>query len=215
MTKQSRRTRRPCRYWSSDQSLLSSWSAPRQGRPRCTSRRSSGRPLPSHPGASEARIFSAALSSSAGSACGRASAQGSSRCRSRASVSAKVSRAPRSGSTTARSRSCALRWLSQTAWCRAEARRKRQPWARRPATCWRRSCAKAVSSCHGPVVSRSQSRSQSPGLPEEFHPIAHTEMNWRTKSVFGRARISAGLPICSIRPIDMTTTRSASSIASS
>lgn len=43
----------------------------------------------------------------------------------------------------------------------------------------------------------------------------HAVMKSRTKGVAGLARMSWGLPICSIRPIDITTTRSASSIASS
>lgn len=42
-----------------------------------------------------------------------------------------------------------------------------------------------------------------------------TVMNSRTKTLAGLARMSLGRPICSIRPIDITTTRSASSMASS
>ena len=53
--------------------------------------------------------------------------------------------------------------------------------------------------------------------PEELEVLLlhWAEMNSRTNSVCGFALISAGLPTCSMRPIDMTTTRSASSIASS
>lgn len=39
--------------------------------------------------------------------------------------------------------------------------------------------------------------------------------NSRTNRVAGLARIASGAPICSILPMDITTTRSASSIASS
>ncbi len=45
--------------------------------------------------------------------------------------------------------------------------------------------------------------------------LPQTERNSRTKGVAGRARMSCGLPTCSIFPIDITTTQSASSIASS
>jgi hypothetical protein len=40
-------------------------------------------------------------------------------------------------------------------------------------------------------------------------------MNWMTKGVAGRSKISSGEPICSTRPWFMTTTRSATSSASS
>lgn len=43
----------------------------------------------------------------------------------------------------------------------------------------------------------------------------HAKTKSRTKLVAGLARISCGFPTCSMRPIDITTTRSASSIASS
>ena len=70
----------------------------------------------------------------------------------------------------------------------------------------------------GRVVSHSAAYSQSGGDEREnmaHGPAGQAVVKLRTKSLAGRARISAGWPTCSMRPIDMTTTRSASSIASS